>query len=85
MIDDRPGTDAWISFTQERGGSWVNWDNRFWLWVGNRLTFLGGVGVMGFGTVVYSFLKFARGKRKAVRISQGVIGKKRGVKGMDNV
>ncbi|KAH7330429.1 hypothetical protein BKA65DRAFT_527996 [Rhexocercosporidium sp. MPI-PUGE-AT-0058] len=31
MMDDRPNTDPWIFFTQERGGSWVNWDNHFWL------------------------------------------------------
>lgn len=37
MMDDRPGTDEWLFFTQERGGSWVNWDNAMWLWIGDHL------------------------------------------------
>ncbi|MCJ1472476.1 hypothetical protein MMC13_001124 [Lambiella insularis] len=41
MMDDRPGTDPWIYFTQERGGTWVNWDNRMFLWIGDHLLLLG--------------------------------------------
>ena len=37
MMDDRPGTEPWIFFTQMRGGTWVNWDNRMFLWIGDHL------------------------------------------------
>lgn len=46
MMDDRAGADEWVFFTQERGGSWINWDNRLFLWIGDHL---GGVFVMGLG------------------------------------
>ncbi len=45
-MDDRPGTEPWIYFTQERGGSWVNWDNQLFLWLGDHLLLI-AVGVMG--------------------------------------
>lgn len=45
-MDDRPGTEPWIYFTQERGGTWVNWDNRMFLWVGDHLVLL-GLGICG--------------------------------------
>ncbi len=41
IMDDRPGTEPWIYFTHERGGTWVNWDNAFWLWIGEHLILLG--------------------------------------------
>ena len=41
MMDDRPGVEPWIFFTQERGGTWVNWDNYFFLWIGDHLLLLG--------------------------------------------
>ncbi|KAK4191262.1 family 32 putative glycosyltransferase [Podospora australis] len=37
IMDDRPTADKWIFFTQERGGSWNNWDNRFFGWIGEHL------------------------------------------------
>ncbi|KAK3326623.1 nucleotide-diphospho-sugar transferase [Apodospora peruviana] len=37
MMDDRPEADEWVFFTQERGGTWVNWDNRMFLWIGDHL------------------------------------------------
>ena len=40
MMDDRPGTEPWIFFSQERGGSWVNWDNQMFLWIGDHLILL---------------------------------------------
>ena len=45
MMDDRLGTDPWIFFTQEQGGSWVNWDNAFFLWIGDHLV-LEGAGLI---------------------------------------
>ena len=54
MMDDREGADPWVFFTQARGGTWVNWDNRLFLLIGDHLfvvlfLVLGsvGVGVLG--------------------------------------
>jgi inositol phosphorylceramide mannosyltransferase catalytic subunit len=41
LMDDRPGTDPWIFFVQRRGGTWENWDNAFFLWIGDHLILLG--------------------------------------------
>ncbi|RFU24814.1 hypothetical protein B7463_g11526, partial [Scytalidium lignicola] len=40
MMDDRLDADPWVFFTQERGGTWVNWDNMMFLLVGEHLVFL---------------------------------------------
>ena len=37
LMDNRPGFDHWVFFTQGRGGSWVNWDNLMFLWIGDHL------------------------------------------------
>ena len=37
MMDDRPEADPILFFTQERGGSWINWDNRMFLVIGDHL------------------------------------------------
>lgn len=49
MMDDRPGMDPSVFFTQERGGTWINWDNRLFLWIGDHLflflfLLFGGIG-----------------------------------------
>ncbi|KAK3374121.1 nucleotide-diphospho-sugar transferase [Lasiosphaeria ovina] len=37
MMDDRAGEDPWVYFTQERGGTWINWDNYLFLMIGDHL------------------------------------------------
>lgn len=37
LMDDRDGLDHWVYFTQERGGTWKNWDNYMFLWIGDHL------------------------------------------------
>ncbi|KAK0715345.1 nucleotide-diphospho-sugar transferase [Lasiosphaeris hirsuta] len=37
MMDMRPGAARWVFFTQGRGGSWDNWDNHFFGFIGNML------------------------------------------------
>ncbi|KAJ9137892.1 Mannosyl phosphorylinositol ceramide synthase SUR1 [Pleurostoma richardsiae] len=37
MMDMRPGADRWVFFTQERGGTWDNWDNHVFGWIGSHL------------------------------------------------
>ncbi|KUJ17407.1 uncharacterized protein LY89DRAFT_696850 [Mollisia scopiformis] len=56
-VQDRVGEGKWVFFTQERGGTWVNWDNRLFLWVGDHLVLLavGGV-VLGGGGCWMNFL-----------------------------
>lgn len=72
MMDDRPGTEPWIYFTQERGGSWVNWDNMMFLWIGDHLVFLAvSIGVCAGGGVwgVRRFLGKWRGARRYKRLA----------------
>ncbi|KAK3997538.1 nucleotide-diphospho-sugar transferase [Cladorrhinum sp. PSN332] len=51
IMDDRPEADDWLFFTQERGGTWINWDNRMFLALGEHLflffsTLFGGLALI---------------------------------------
>lgn len=35
MMDQRPGADRWVFFTSGRGGSWTQWDNSLFSFIGN--------------------------------------------------
>ncbi|KAK0617777.1 hypothetical protein B0T17DRAFT_495739 [Bombardia bombarda] len=37
MMDMRDGADRWVFFTQGRGGTWDNWDNHLFSYIGNVL------------------------------------------------
>ena len=37
MMDMRPGAAPWVFFTQGRGGTWDNWDNHFFAWIGQHV------------------------------------------------
>ncbi|KAK4656697.1 hypothetical protein QC762_206540 [Podospora pseudocomata] len=52
IMDDRPEADEWIFFTQERGGTWVNWDNKMFLAIGKHL-FLLFASLVGLAAVVF--------------------------------
>lgn len=41
MMSYDPGSDPWIFFSEGRGGSWKNWDNSMFLWIGDHLMLLG--------------------------------------------
>ncbi|KAL2126465.1 hypothetical protein VTI74DRAFT_852 [Chaetomium olivicolor] len=61
MMDDRPGAHPSIFFTQERGGTWINWDNLLFLWIGDHLfLFL----LMLFGGIGFVFCAGSRLLRK---------------------
>lgn len=60
MMDDRPGTEPWIFFTQERGGTWVNWDNYFFLWIGDHLILLGVVVMSTISVLGWLMMKCAK-------------------------
>jgi mannosyltransferase OCH1-like enzyme len=64
MMDDRPGTDPWIFFTQERGGTWKNWDNEFFLWIGDHKLLLSLIFLALFGLSVYGCVRCYNGKRR---------------------
>ncbi|OAF61289.2 hypothetical protein VC83_02082 [Pseudogymnoascus destructans] len=37
IMDGRPGASPWVFFTQTRGGTWDNWDNLLFKWIGDNL------------------------------------------------
>ncbi|KAL2067502.1 hypothetical protein VTL71DRAFT_1927 [Oculimacula yallundae] len=85
MMDDRPGTEPWVFFTQERGGSWVNWDNYFWLWIGDHLVLLAVVLIGSFGGAMWCCAKGLRRRKSGGREAWGALGKKEGVRGVPDV
>ncbi|KAK3402547.1 nucleotide-diphospho-sugar transferase [Sordaria brevicollis] len=66
MMDDRPGYDEWVFFTQGRGGTWNGWDNRLFLEIGDHLVIFFmvlGLLVGGAGWVVKRYWG-QRGKKR---------------------
>lgn len=37
MMDMAPGADRWVFFSQERGGTWDQWDNGLFKWIGDHV------------------------------------------------
>ncbi|KAK0720092.1 glycosyltransferase family 32 protein [Lasiosphaeris hirsuta] len=70
MMDDRPGADEWVFFTQERGGTWVNWDNYMFLMIGDHLVV--------FALIVLGSISFAiwLGTRLTRRYREGYLRQK---------
>jgi mannosyltransferase OCH1-like enzyme len=60
-MDERPGAEPYIFFSQARGGSWNNWDNYLFLWLGDNLA------VLGFGLVALGCLVLWLARRCTVR------------------
>ncbi|KAK4230420.1 nucleotide-diphospho-sugar transferase [Podospora fimiseda] len=60
IMDDRPEADEWVFFTQERGGTWVNWDNRMFLEIGDHLFLLFATLLGGFAIVSWWAQRCAR-------------------------
>lgn len=56
MMDGRPGAARWVFFNHSRGGTWDNWDNHVFGWVGENLiltlVLLGGGGLIVPATAV---------------------------------
>ncbi|KAF4624388.1 hypothetical protein G7Y89_g13781 [Cudoniella acicularis] len=78
MMDDRPEADRWVFFTQARGGTWVNWDNLMFLWIGDHLILfaLGICGLIGlaYWAISRTFFRPSKGytKLKSDREDEGV-------------
>ncbi len=70
MMDGRGvQRDEWVFFTQERGGTWRNWDNRLFLWVGDHLV-LEGIGLIVLvGAILVMLVKCCGGSRAKKRSS----------------
>lgn len=69
MMDNRPGMDEWVFFTQGRGGTWNGWDNRLFLEIGDHLWMfvmvLGAlVGLLGWLARRYWVQRGGKGYRK---------------------
>ncbi|KAL8399480.1 hypothetical protein RB594_000018 [Gaeumannomyces avenae] len=48
LMEMRPGADAWVFFTQVRGGTWSNWDSHFFPWLGDHLVEVGVAAMVPF-------------------------------------
>lgn len=47
LMSERPGADPWVFFTQTRGGTWTNWDNAYFAWLGDHIVLFGlGIAVL---------------------------------------
>lgn len=55
MMDMRPGAAPWVFFTQERGGTWDNWDNHVFGYIGNNTGEAVGYLVGFLGAMVVGF------------------------------
>lgn len=65
MMDMRPGSARWVFFSQERGGTWNNWDNYFFLWIGDHLFIVvPGAILLGVGAVWGSMWVWRRMTRR---------------------
>jgi len=60
MMDDREGADPSTFFTQERGGTWKNWDNYMFLWIGDHLFLFFIMLFGGIGSLIWLGLRFRR-------------------------
>jgi len=54
MMDMGEGGAKWVFFTQGRGGTWDNWDNHFFSYIGNVMVpwIARHTGGLAFGAVV---------------------------------
>ncbi|XP_044715074.1 glycosyltransferase sugar-binding containing DXD motif domain-containing protein [Hirsutella rhossiliensis] len=58
MMDARPTGAPWLFFTAGRGGTWDNWDNRVFGWIGNHLFEASLYGLASLGAVVAVVMGF---------------------------
>jgi len=81
MMDMDPGAARWVFFSQERGGTWDQWDNGVFKWIGDHvLLMLLYVGLILGGMWALSFLalklarrlwRIRRGYRRLDRLDRG--------------
>jgi mannosyltransferase OCH1-like enzyme len=64
LMDGRPGAPPWVFFSQARGGTWDNWDNYLFKWIGDNLiiTFILIVGIVAStGAMIFGATGIAKG------------------------
>lgn len=59
LMDGRPGAPPWKFFTHSGGGTWNNWDNYMFGWIGDHLGLIGLVVVAVVGLVVSAARKLS--------------------------
>ncbi|KAK6434422.1 hypothetical protein LTR95_009399 [Oleoguttula sp. CCFEE 5521] len=59
-MDGRPGAPAWVFFTHTRGGTWDNWDNRLFGWIGDHLLLASLAVTLSLGCVITVVWALAR-------------------------
>lgn len=67
-MDGRPEAPPWTFFNHTRGGTWDNWDNYMFSWIGDHLSWVALlvlVLVGGSGLAGYSIFKAVRGRKEA--------------------
>ena len=63
VMDDRE-TETWIYFTQERGGTWSNWDNKMFRIIGDYIGTLAMTIILLVGLVSWAALRAIRRRRR---------------------
>lgn len=51
MMDGRLGASPWVFFTHTRGGTWDNWDNHLFHWIGDHVILTVTLGLAAFACV----------------------------------
>ena len=65
MMDDRDGADLSTYFTQERGGTWINWDNYLFLVIGDHLFLFFMILTAGLASTTWCCLRVQRRLRNS--------------------
>jgi inositol phosphorylceramide mannosyltransferase catalytic subunit len=68
MMDMRPGSARWVFFTAGRGGSWNNWDNRVFGYIGDHLILVAIVVVGSVSLTIWLCLRSMRRARGYKRL-----------------
>ncbi|KAL2262519.1 hypothetical protein VTK26DRAFT_1099 [Humicola hyalothermophila] len=64
LMDGRPGADPWTFFSwQGTGGTWNNWDNRLFGWIGEHIFLFLSCLIGGIALVVWCGARLLRGYR----------------------
>ncbi|KFY14982.1 hypothetical protein V492_02304 [Pseudogymnoascus sp. VKM F-4246] len=78
LMDGRPGASRWVFFTQARGGTWNNWDNLLFKWIGDNL-------VITIFVIIGFVASIAVTAINVVRIAKGPWGTRKGYTGLGDL
>lgn len=63
MMDGREGAAPWVFFNHTRGGTWDNWDNKMFKWIGDHLFIF----VLTVGALIISALAVTIAAAKGIK------------------